>query len=102
MLTPFRRIEVKTNEVKHLQDAIAKIFNQILKKQIIDGAFIENISIVTGTPYNLSHGLEINPRGWIVVKKNAESDIWQTDSDTPTSTMILNSSANVTISLWVF
>lgn len=102
MLTPFRKVQVKTDDVKHLQDAVAQVLNQVIKKQIIDGAFITDISIVSGTPYSLSHGLGINPRGWIIVKKNAESDIWQTDSATPTLTMILNASADVTISLWVF
>lgn len=102
MLTPFRKVQAKTDDVKHLQDAVAQVFNQVLKKQIIDGAFIVDITITSGAPYVLSHGLGINPRGWIIVKKNAEADVWQSDSDTPTATMILNASADVTISLWVF
>lgn len=102
MLTPFRKVQVKTDDVKHLQDAIAQILNQVLKKQIIDGAMILDIPLEVGVPYELSHGLGVNPRGWIIIKKNAEADIWQTASDTPSATMVLNASADVTISLWVF
>lgn len=104
MLIPFRRVQVKSDDVKHLQDGIAQIFNQILKKQIIDGIFIQDITITGGTPLEISHGLDNTPRGWIIVKKNAESDVWQTVSDTPSATMVLNATAatTVTISLWVF
>ncbi len=104
MINSFRKTQLKPDSVdlKHVQDAVAQVFNQILQKQIIDGLYLENITITTGTAYSLSHGLGYDPRGWIVAKKNAEADVWQTVSNTPQATMILNSSADVTISLWVF
>lgn len=102
MLNPFRKVKTTSEEVKHLQDAVALIFNQVLKKQIIDGRIIEDVVVNTGSPVSVAHGLGKAVRGWVVIKKNANADVWDSASVTPTATMDLNSSANVTISLWVF
>jgi hypothetical protein len=102
MIPPFRKVQVKEIDVQRLQDAIANVFNTILKKQIIDGQLINNILITGGSPLSVNHGLGTLPRGFIVVNKNAQSDVWQTISTTPNSTMILNANNTVTISVWVF
>lgn len=104
MLRNYRKVQLKPEsyELKNVQDSIAQIFNQIIPKQIIDGLLLENITVVGGTPLTINHGLGIGPRGWILAKKNAQADVWQTVSPTPNVTMILNASATVTISLWVF
>lgn len=102
MLTPFRKVKVTDDSVRNLQDAIAQIFNQVLKKQIIDGVMIEGLTITSGTPLSINHGLDTLVRGWILVRKNSNSNVWESVSATPTKTLILNASATVTISLWVF
>lgn len=101
-MTPFRRVQAKDVDVQRLQDAVSPIFKQLISKQIIDGFLIEDVTITGGTAYTLNHGLGFPPRGWIVCKKNAESDVWETVSTTPNSTLILNATSTVTISLWVF
>jgi hypothetical protein len=102
MLPSFRKTRVLNADVKNFQDAVAQIFNQILKKQIIDGVILEDLTITSGTPLSIDHGLNTLIRGWIVIRKNASSNIYESASDTPTKTLILNASSNVTISLWVF
>ena len=102
MLRPFRRVQVKDDSLNMVQDALSLALNPIITKQIIDGAFLENIKITGSTSVSISHGLGIIPRGWFVVNKNAQSDLWQTVSATPKKTIIINASNTVTISLWVF
>lgn len=102
MIPAFRAIRSSVKDISRLQDALSKVFNAIQKKQILDGRLIENIEISTGTVKEVAHGLQSNPRGWIVVKKNAEATIWETASTLAGRTLSLNASANVTISLWVF
>lgn len=102
MIPAFRAIRTALGDVQRLQDALSKVFNAIQTKQILDGRLIENVAIVTGTAKEIDHGLQKPVRGWIVIDKNAQATVWSTASDLPNRTLILNTSADVTVSLWIF
>lgn len=102
MIPPFRAIRTAVRDIQRLQDALSKVFNAIQTKQILDGRLVEDIEIVSGTVTELDHGLQRPVRGWIVVEKNANAVVWTSESEIPNRTLNLNTSANVTISLWIF
>lgn len=102
MIPAFRAIRSSVKDITRLQDALSKVFNAIQKKQILDGRLISDIEIATGTVKEVQHGLQRQPRGWIIVKKNAEATVWETSATLPVRTINLNASADVTISLWIF
>lgn len=102
MIPVFRAIRTGVRDIQKLQDALNKVFNSITAKEIIDGRLISNVVLTTGSANEVNHGLGVPVRGWIVVGKNANANIWSSASSTPNSTLILNTSANVTVSLWVF
>lgn len=102
MIPAFRAIRTAVRDIQRLQDALSKVFNAIQTKQILDGRLVSNVEIASGTITELDHGLQRPVRGWIVVDKNANAVVWTSASEIPNRTLNLNTSANVTISLWVF
>lgn len=102
MIPALRSIRTTISDVQRLQDALNKVFNAIFQKQILDGRFIENIDLTSASTKEIDHGLGKPIRGYIVVRKNANAVIYESVSSTPNATLILNTSANVRISLWVF
>ena len=104
MIPSLRRVRSSDDVVRQLQDAADSVLKVITKKEILDGNFLEDITITAGTPKVVNHLLGEKLRGWISVRKNAQAHVWdsQDTNQTPFSTLILNASASVTISLWVF
>lgn len=108
-----RRVRSQDNTLRQLQDASDNVFKAITSKRILDGNLIEDIVITGGEPKTIDHLLGRKLTGWILVRKNLEVDVWdsQSDNPTPSATLVLNSTDNsadpmleneVTISLWVF
>ena len=69
---------------------------------MLDGNYLEDVSITSGTAKSVQHELGRSPRGYIVTKKSAESTIWDTESTTPERELVLNASASCVVSVWVF
>ena len=80
---------------------ITEVLADLYDQPILNGHLIEDIEITSGTPYTLNHGLDSVIQGYIVVKRNANATVWDSD-DATRQTITLNSSANVTVDLWVF
>ena len=57
-------------------------------------------TLVASTPKALAHTLGYVPTGWFLVDNNANCTVWRTAWTNQTIT--LESSANTTISLWVY
>lgn len=93
-------IDVVDQVIEKLFTSLSTIFN----KQIIDGKFLEDVLITTGATRSIAHGLQRPVVGYIVVKRSANSQIWDSESTNTKKDIFLNlnSSATVTISLWVF
>lgn len=96
-----------TTGIPAVDQTIERIFTTfvgILSKQIIDGQLLKDVSIPTGSVVKVPHTLSRKVTGYIVIKKNANAQIWDSEASNtlPTKFLNLNSSANVVISLWVF
>lgn len=102
MIPAFRPISSQSRELQRLQDSLRKLFNALLSKQVIDGRLISGVAITSGAALEVNHGLGHAPRGWVVAGRNANATVWETASDTPNATLVLNASADVTINLWLF
>ena len=102
MIPAFRQIGTSIKELQRIQTSLARIFNAIQAKEILDGRLISNVSLVSSSTNSIDHGLGKPIRGWIIVGKNANATVYSSVSSTPNATLILNTTADVTISLWVF
>ena len=101
-LPALKKIKAEDRVLNQVQDSVAQALKPLLNMAIADGRLIENIEITSGTASIVEHKLDRTIRGWIVVRKNANSNIWESTSSIPDKTLILNASATVTVSLWVF
>lgn len=101
-LPALKRIFSNDRVLNQVQEAVNEAIRPLLQMPIASGRLIEDIALVSGTAKSIEHKLNRESAGWIVVKKNANVDIWESTSSIPTKTLVLNASGTVTISLWVF
>ena len=99
MIIPFRRTQTPEKPIRLLQDAVEATLRSVTGRPIIDGGLLLDIELASGDNA-VDHKLGRLLRGYIVVKRSAACDIYNKDIDT--RTLILNSSAAVTVTLWVF
>jgi hypothetical protein len=100
MKTP-RKISTSNQELKFVQDALFSFINNVSSNPLMDIVLLENISLSSSSVTNVSHGLGRNYRFWIVAKKNANANIYESTSDHPDIYIKLNTTANTTVSLIV-
>ena len=100
----FKKIRTSNPELMRVQDEVEQILNPLAKLEILDGHLLRDISITAGTPLVVNHGLARPVIGWVVVRKNANADIWDSQDTNRIvgRTLVLNSDANVQLSLYVF
>lgn len=79
----------------------AATLNPIIALPILDGNLIEDIVLVASTPQAINHLLQRMQQGWFIVDNTANCAVWRTKPLNDT-TITLESSANSTISIWVF
>jgi hypothetical protein len=103
MVKRLKKIGAKDEELNQVQGNLDEWTKQ-LELPILDGQLVENISLTSGSTTAINHGLSRAIRGWFVVKQNASAIIWAVDANQtlPIRQLVLSTSANVTINLWVF
>lgn len=79
----------------------AQSINPILSLPIINGNIITGILLVANTPQAVNHLLQRTPQGWFLTDNSADSVVWRA-SPFNQLTLTLESSADTTISIWVF
>jgi hypothetical protein len=84
-----------------VQDSIRDTFASIVRVALLSG---NTVQVVLGTsPVEVSHGLNRNIEGWIIIRKNAQADVWEPSvSVTPEKTLPLQASAAVTVTIYFF
>lgn len=93
--TPLRQSKNISDLTKNLEVIMREI--QI---PLLYGRLIENIALEVGKTTSVNPKLDKAVTGWIVVRRNADANIW--DSGATTNTLNLNTNQNVIISIWVF
>lgn len=77
------------------------ILNPIIAVPFLSGIQIANIVLVATTPLAINHLLQRMPQGWFLTDNTANAVVWRS-SPLNDLTITLESSANTTISFWVF
>lgn len=103
-LSNFKSVGTDDLILQKIQDNISRVLDVITKKPIIDGMLLTDIFLTATTPLSISHLLGRKLVGYIVVLKDATADIWdlQSSNTLPDKFLVLESSANTTITIWVF
>lgn len=102
-LRDYKKIKSDDDVLNRVQDQIAYSIAQLIRTEPLDGRLIPNVSLTAGAN-SVEHKLGRDLRGWIVVRKRANANIWDEQDSNTRSSLFLNlqTSADVTVDLWVF
>lgn len=98
-----KRVEVPENVAK-LQDNLTEAIKNYEISKILDGNLVTGLVLKSGVVNKVKHKLGRPVLGYIVVRKNAQSDIWDSQDSNKFKELTLNlhCSSNATVDLWVF
>lgn len=79
------------------------LIDPVISNPLIQGSLLTNVALKSGTNI-INHGLARNLQGYIVVLNAVAATFSdnQLTNPSPQLTLSLNSTANTTVSLWVF
>lgn len=86
-----------------IQDNTKKAVNQLSSNSLTSGNTLTSIALTAGDN-TINHKLGKALTGWFIVRLRGASTIYdkQDSNKTPEQTLVLNSSAGVTVDLYVF
>jgi len=102
LLDNYRRVRVsgECEDSTSIEAALEDFFTQIETNPLLKGNLLEDISLSASTTTVVRHKLNIIPKGYIIVSQSQPASIYLQDKDS--TTLTLYSSADVTVSLYVF
>jgi len=100
----FKRLISEDKAVSQLQQNVIDAFNnQSVRNPILDGVLLKNVVLSSAATNKVSHTLGRTPVGYFIISKNANANVYDsTTPDLPTLFLYLNTTANVTVNIWVF
>ena len=102
-LKALKTIQPKEYELDTVQRNVKEFAGQLEKNVVLDGILLENISLLSASSNTVNHKLGRKIKGWIVTKIQANANVWENSTQPlPSSTLILDVSADCTVSLYVF
>jgi hypothetical protein len=89
--------------VNQLQQYQAQSLNPLIRNPITNGIILQSVSLAIGTN-TIKHNLNRVLQGWHLVRKRANSDIYdeQDSNQNQDKYLVLNSSAQVVVDIYVF
>jgi len=86
------------------QDKVLKSVNPLLSNPLLDGVLLESVVLASGTDTIVNHTLGRKLVGWVITRRRASATIYDKQDANLTAdlTLVLNSSAAVTVDIYVF
>lgn len=101
-ISPFRKVVPKSDEVRDLQNAVSKVFLELLQVPFLNGRLIKDVT-VTSSGFDLEHGLGRAWTGWFMTKRNNSAEVWdQSTQPDKTKFIRLDATSSTTFDIWVF
>jgi hypothetical protein len=102
MIPKFQKITTSDRVTNQIQDNITKVVNPLTNIPLNSGSLLQSVSLVSGVN-SVNHKLGRALVGWFIVRQRAAASVYDTQDTnlTPTLTLILVSSANVVVDLFV-
>ena len=104
LIKDFKKIKVDDKTTERFQDNVEQAIKPIISVPILDGVLCEDVSLTAGISNEVEHMLGRKPRGYMIVRKQRDTRIWdlQETNDTPTTTLSIACSHDSTVSIWIF
>lgn len=96
----FQKIRTGIDKVDQVIEKLYTTLTALSKVEIINGRIIASTIIISGRENAVPHKLGRVPQGYVVISKNADTNIWNATSDD--LNLYLHCSTNVFVVLWVF
>jgi hypothetical protein len=102
-MAQLKTLNLEDETQNRIQDNTKKAVAQINSNVLTSGTILNSIALKSGSN-TINHKLGKTLTGWFIVRQRASATIYdQQDSNkTPTQTLSLNSSADVTVDIYVF
>lgn len=102
-LSNIELISSQDQDVNQLQINIKRALTPLINNPLLGGDVVSGSVTLSVGDNNISHGLNSTLQGWVIVDINGPSVIYRNQASVdPTKILVLNSSAAVTVSLYVF
>jgi hypothetical protein len=97
------KVQTADPNFMRLQTQWAAQLDFLLQSQITKGVLLQNVDLKAGVNY-VSHLFSRKLTGWVIVRQRSQSQLWdsQDSAASPAQILVLNTSADVTVDLWVF
>ncbi len=96
---PLLRINSNNRDLRLVQDNVDKALQPIETAPFIKGNMLTGIALTTGTN-QISHGLPRAPQFFVITDSDAEASVWRS-APSDSRYIYLDTTANVTVSVWV-
>lgn len=98
----FRKPPVKDPSMAVTVAAIDDYLRQLTQNPILGSRIVRRVSITTSN-VDVAHGLGSPWQGWLVIRKDANINIWETGTQTDSKTYLsLTGSGSGTVDLYIF
>ena len=104
MIKNFIKLETKDPTISKMQDGLDNVFKSIFISKIIDGNLIKNVRFTADQDTTISHGLGRRYEAWIIADTTEYAQFKRSSSinNNPETRIILKSSVDTIVSIWVF
>lgn len=96
--------QTNDRQLNTYQSALSAALQPITSNAAAAGIILSNVALVTGQTNVVPIGLTQPLVGWSIVRLRANATVWdsQDTNNTPSQTLLLNTTANVTVDILVF
>lgn len=103
-MTSLKKIGGGSTELQKFQQNVENAINPIIRKEIIDGVLLKNVTLEAQIATAIKHSLGRPVLGWHVARKRADARIWdiQDFNPNPSTTLMLTASHEVEIDIWIY
>ena len=97
------KVQTDNREVNQLQSNILSYLNTLGQNALLSGTILQKQSLSSGSN-TINHKLNKPLQGWFIIRQRSAASIYddQDNNPTPNRTLILISSADVIVDIFVF
>jgi len=104
MSKTYRRVQSDDRVVNQIQDNLQEVLNDLTKTQILNNIILKDVPLTSGVLNTINHKLGRVPQGYIIIRKTANSNIWdeQAQNTVQDRTLNLRCSTTCRVDIYVF
>lgn len=104
-MQPYVRSGSNNTDIQRVENSLVSTLQSIITNPLLNSPTLKKAVVLTsGVDNVVDHGLNRPVTGWIIVDKNVSADIYKssTENTMPTTSIILNTTSTVTVTILFF